>query len=406
MKSWLNRNMIGFCSASFFSDWCHEMGTGILPMFVVQLVGPVYAPIALGAIQGMADASATVTKLLSGWLADRVPYYKPFLIVGYGLAGIFLVLIGTAHSIGAVFVYKIGAWFVKGIREPMRDTWIAKIVPASLYGRAFGLQRAWDTLGALIGPLTVFILLKMNLSLSSIFLLAGVPALFSVLSIVFLTKEKTPQKRSAHALHFIEHIKTLPSEFISFLLIMFVFGVANFNQALLIYRVQELWGYEHSAIVATSQGVLLYVFFNIIRACAEFGMGTLSDYIDRKKLLAIFGFGFFGITALGFMVHTISLWVWLIFFGCAGLSAGTVKALEKAHAAYILPESVRGMGMGLLQSVDGVGDLLSSLIVGTLWSTIAPGAGLMYAAVLSFVAMILLLRANRSFPSTSSGRID
>ena len=404
MKSWLNRNMIGFCSASFFGDWCHEMSTGILPMFVAQLVGQAYAPIALGSIQGIADASATVTKLLSGWLADRVPYYKPFLIVGYGLAGMFLALIGTAHSISAVFVYKIGAWFVKGIREPMRDTWIAKIVPSHLYGRAFGLQRAWDTLGALVGPVTVFFLLKMNVSLPTIFFLAGIPALFSVLSIVFFTQEEKREQSSARSLHFIEHIKTLPSEFTHFLLIMFVFGIANFNQALLIYRVQELGGYEHSAIIATSQGVLLYAFFNIIRALSEFGMGTLSDYVDRKKLLAVFGFGFFGITALGFMVNTTSLWFWLIFFGCAGLSAGTVKALEKAHAAYILPESVRGTGMGILQSVDGVGDLLSSVIVGILWSTIAPGAGLIYAAVLSFVAMVLLLR--RSYGSTGSPRTD
>jgi MFS family permease len=392
MKNWFNKNMIGFCSASFFSDWCHEMGTGILPMFVVQLIGPLYAPIALGAIQGVADAAATVTKLLSGWLADRVPYYKPFLIVGYGLAGICLVLLGTAHTIGAVFIYKVGAWFVKGIREPMRDTWIAKIVPPYAYGRAFGLQRAWDTLGALIGPVTVFFLLKMNVSLPLIFFIAGVPALFSVLSIVFLTQEEKREVTSVHAPHFLEHIKTLPSEFIQFLSIMFLFGIANFNQALLIYRVQELWGYEHSAIIATSQGVLLYAFFNIIRALSELGMGTLSDYVDRKKLLAIFGFGFFGITALGFMVQTTSLWFWLLFFGCAGVSAGTVKALEKAHAAYILPESVRGTGMGVLQSVDGVGDLLSSVVVGALWSSVTPVAGFIYAAVLSFVAMALLLR--------------
>src|SRR6266404_5845644 len=183
MKSWLNKNMIGFCSASFFSDWSHEMTTGILPMFIAQLVGPVYAPVALGSIQGVADASATVTKLLSGWLADRVPYYKPFLIVGYGHSGIYLALIGTAHSVMAVFVCKVGAWFVKGIREPMRDTWIAKIVPPVLYGRAFGLHRAWDTLGALVGPLFVFFLLGINVSLPSIFFLSCIPAFFSVLSI-------------------------------------------------------------------------------------------------------------------------------------------------------------------------------------------------------------------------------
>ncbi len=394
MKSWLNRNMIGFCSASFFGDWCHEMTTGILPMFVAQLVGPMYVPIALGLIQGVADAAATVTKLLSGWLADRVPYYKPFLIVGYAFVGIFLALIGTTHSVIMVFIYKVGAWLTKGIREPMRDTWIAKIVPPAFYGRAFGLQRAWDTLGALIGPLTVFVLLQRNYTLSSIFFLSGIPAIFAALSIIILTKEDKAETEPGALLvvSFKEQMKALPSEFIYFLWIMFLFGVGNFNIVLLIYRVQDLFGQGHSFMVATAQGVLLYAFFNIIRACGEFGMGTLSDYVDRKKLLALFGFGFFGITALGFMVNTISIWFWLLFFGCAGFSAGTVKALEKAHAAYILPESVRGTGMGILQSVDGIGDLLSSIIVGALWSTIAPGAGLLYAAVLSFVAMVLLLK--------------
>lgn len=383
--------MIGFCSASFFGDWCHEMSTGILPIFVAQLVGPMYAPLVLGSIQGFADAGATITKLLSGWLADRVPFYKPFLIVGYGIAGLFLALIGAAHSIVMVFVCKIAAWLAKGIREPMRDTWIAKIVPPMLYGRAFGLQRAWDTLGALIGPVSVFFLLKMNFSLPSIFFLSSIPAAFSVLSILFLTQEEKRETNRAHALHFVEQIKMLPSEFIVFLWVMFLFGLGNFNQALLIYRVQDLLGYEHSFLVATTSGVLLYAFFNIVRACSEFGMGALSDYVNRKLLLAIFGFGFFGITALGFMAQTTNLWFWLIFFGCAGLSAGTVKALEKAHAAFILPESIRGTGLGLLQSVDGVGDLLSSIIVGGLWTTFSPFIGLFYAFALSLVAMICLI---------------
>jgi len=402
MKIWLNKNMIGFCSASFFGDWCHEMTTGILPMFVAQLVGTSYAPVTLGLIQGIADAGSTATKLLSGWLADRVSYYKPFLILGYGLAALFLALIGLANSIIMVFVGKVIAWLGRGLREPMRDTWIAKIVPSASYGRAFGLQRAWDTLGALIGPLTAFFLLKMNISLPSIFFLVFIPGLFSVLSIIFLTHEEKAEQKKGKKLHFIEHIKMLPAEFNCFVLIMFIFGIGNFNQILLIYRVQELWGQSHSFLAATAEGVLLYAFFNIVRACSEFGMGTLSDYVDRKKLLAIFGFGFFGITALGFMAHIISLWFWLLFFGCAGMSAGTVKALEKAHAAYILPEDVRGTGMGLLQSVDGVGDLISSMVVGGLWSALAPEAGFIYASVLSFIAMILLIR--RSYPSTSSGR--
>ena len=394
MKSWLNRNIIGFCSASFFGDWCHEIGTAILPMFISQLVGPVYTPLTLGSIQGVANAGATVTKLLSGWLADRVPFYKPFLVAGYGIAGIFLVLIGTAQSVVTVFVYKTVAWLAKGLREPIRDTWISKIVPPALYGRAFGLQRAWDTLGALIGPLSVFFLLKMNFSLSSIFFFSAIPAIFSVLSIVLLTHEEKSEINSMDTMYFADRIKSLPEEFISFLLVMFLFGMGNFNQALFIYRVQDVLGQEHSFLVATTQGVLLYAFFNIIRAMSEFGMGSLSDYVNRKMLLAIFGFGFFGITVIGFMVQTINLWFWLTLFGFAGLSAGTVKALEKSYAAYILPEGLRGTGLGLLQSVDGVGDLLSSVIVGGLWSAISPATGFIYSALLSFMAMIFFILQN------------
>src|SRR5579871_5684578 len=170
MKSWLNRNVIGFCSASFFGDWCHEMTTAILPMFVAQLTGAAYAPFALGFIQGFSDAISTGAKLLSGWLSDRVPFYKPFLIIGYALVALFLALVGTAQSVIAILIYKTIAWFGRGLREPMRDTWLAAVVPVSLYGRAFGLQRAWDTLGALSGPIITFLLLHMNYPLSSIFL--------------------------------------------------------------------------------------------------------------------------------------------------------------------------------------------------------------------------------------------
>lgn len=391
MKSWLNRNVIGFCFASFFGDWCHEMSTAILPMFVAQLIGPFYAPVALGFIQGFSDAASTIAKLLSGWLAGRVPFYKPFLIIGYALVALFLPLIGTAQSVIAILFYKIIAWFGRGLREPMRDTWLASVVPAIFYGRVFGLQRAWDTLGALTGPIVTFILLRMNYELSSIFLFALIPGLCAVLSIALITTEDKREYHEDGEITFFGKIKQLPSEFLFFLCVMFLFGCGNFNSALLIYRVQELWGYEHSAIVATAHGVALYAFFNIVRAISEFGIGTLSDYVNRRMLLAIFGFGFFGITTLGFMIKTTSIWFWLLFFGCAGLSAGTVKVLEKAYASYMLPDHLRGIGLGVLQSVDGIGDLISSVIVGLLWSWVSPSVGLAYAAVLSFVAMILLI---------------
>ena len=389
-KRWLDRNVIGFCSASFFGDWCHEMSTAILPMFVTQLIGPAYAPIALGTIQGASDAIATITKLLSGWLADRVPFYKPFLVVGYGAVGVFLALIGTAQSVITILVYKTIAWFGRGLRGPMRDTWMAEIVPAQYYGRAFGLQRAWDTLGALLGPIVTFILLKNNYSLSSIFLVSFFPGMLAALSIALLTREEKRERHAYQDVSFSEQLKKMPSDYIFFLIIIFIFGLGNFNQTLLIYRVQEVFGQGHLSLVATMQGASLYVFFNIIRAISEFGMGTLSDYINRKVLLAIFGFGCFGLTAVGCIVQTPSLLLWAMLFGCAGLSAGTVKVLKKAHASYILPEPIRGTGLGLLQSLEGIGNLFSSFVVGVLWSTVGVQAALSYAAILSFGSMVLL----------------
>jgi MFS family permease len=231
----------------------------------------------------------------------------------------------------------------------------------------------------------------MDYSLSSIFLFAFIPGLCAVLSIALITTEEKREYHDVEKKTFFSTIKQLPPEFLFFLGVMFLFGCGNFNSALLIYRVQELWGYEHSAIVATVHGVALYAFFNIVRAISEFGIGTLSDYVNRRMLLAILGFGFFGIAAFGFMVKTTSVWFWLFFFGCAGLSAGTVKVLEKAYASYMLPDNVRGIGLGVLQSVDGVGDLVSSVVVGVLWAWGSPTIGLMYAAVLSSMAMILLI---------------
>lgn len=133
------------------------------------------------------------------------------------------------------------------------------------------------------------------------------------------------------------------------------------------------------------------MFFNIVRALSEFGIGYLSDYWDRKKLLAVFGFGFFAITSFGFMVTSTNLFVLLILFACAGISIGTVKALEKAHAATLLPEHLRGIGLGSLQAVDGIGDLISSALVGVLWTMSSPVVGLGYAAGMSVLAMGLLL---------------
>ncbi|MBI2775260.1 MFS transporter [Candidatus Dependentiae bacterium] len=173
---------------------------------------------------------------------------------------------------------------------------------------------------------------------------------------------------------------------------MFLFGIGNFNQTLLIYRAQEKFtGIGTSSLIGSGWAILFYTFFNIIRATSELGIGSLSDFVNRKNLLAILGFGTFGITSICFMFQPTHAALWFLFFALAGLSTGTVKALEKAYAASLLPENIRGTGLGILQAVDGIGDFISSVVVGTLWSVWSPVIGFAYAAMLSFISMLLFL---------------
>lgn len=392
MQKWFTKNIVGFSLASFFNDFCHEMVTSLLPSFINSLVGPFYAPTALGLIQGISDAASTIMKLLSGFLADRVHSYKPFLIVGYGLTTI-VALIGTATSAWSVLFYKTIAWMARGIREPMRDTWLTKIIPPQFYGRAFGFQRACDTLGALLGPLCAYVLLQLNVPVRSILLLSFIPGIISIIPIIFLTNQPKEHAAAKPSLPLFATLKKLPTSFNHFILVMFLFGVANFNQALLLYRAQEVMNNNTgtSSIITTGWVLIFYSLFNLIRGMSEFGIGALSDYYNRKNLLALFGFGFFSLSCLGCIVPSPNLLLWFLIFACAGLSAGTVKTLEKAHAATLLPEAVRGTGFGILQTVDGIGDLLSSVIVGILWSFFSPQIGFTFAITISIISMLMLL---------------
>jgi MFS family permease len=392
IKKWLNKNLIGFGLTSFFSDFCFEMTTPILPLFIEQLAGPAYGPLALGFIEGFANGFAACTRIIAGRIADKVKFYKPYLIAGYGVMPIFISLIGTASSVWLVALYKSIAWIFRAMREPIRDTWISKIIDPHYYGRAFGFHRALDSGGAVVGPLITFFIFK-NVELPTIFYLALIPGLLSVSSLILLTHEKKEGERANLKLTpFVKTTKMLPRNFIQFLFIMLLFGLGNFNQTLLIYRAQEVFiGKADSFLIASGWSILFYVFFNIIRSMSEFSIGSLSDFINREKLLAILGFGAFGVTSLCFMVETTQALFWFLFFAIAGLSTGTVKALEKAHAATLLPENIRGTGLGILQAIDGVGDFASSAIVGALWSWWSPIAGFAYAALLSFAAMIVFL---------------
>lgn len=375
---------------SFFSDTSHEMTTAALPTFLVNLVGNTLAPQLLGIISGLSDAASSFVKIFSGWISDKIKRRKRLIVSGYALTGLFAGLTGFATNwIGALFC-RAFAWMGRGLREPPRDALIADSVSPVCYGRAFGFHRAMDTLGAIVAPLFVFFALA-HVGVKNIFLISFIPGILAVLVIVLLIKEKPRDGRQQQSIGLWKSVASLPKSYRLFLLVMFVFGIGNFNRTLLLLRTQNILTPVSGLMVAGSISVLLYAFRNFIQAAADYAIGHLSDIIGRKALLAFFGFFVFGIMSLGLAFPIPTLWFFIVMFALSGISAATYTALEKAYAADLLPTHLRGTGYGVLQTMDGIGDFASSFMVGFLWSAVSPASGFIYAAVLSSVSAVMLL---------------
>jgi len=397
-SSWLNKNILGAGLTSFFSDMSHEMTTAVLPVFLVNLVGGALAPQLLGIISGLSDASSSFVKTFSGWISDKIKKRKGLMMIGYTATGLFAGLTGFAASWWGVLMYRTFAWMGRGLREPPRDALIADSVSPKYYGRAFGFHRAMDTLGAIAGPLFVFFALA-RVGIHSIFIYSFIPGILAVFVVVLFTKEIPQKDNGTQSMGFWKDIIALPKEFRLFLLIMFLFGIGNFNRTLLLLRMQEVLTPTAGLIMAGSLTILLYTLRNAVQAVADYIVGHLSDIFGRKVLLAFFGFFIFGVLSLGLAYPIPTLWFFVIIFILSGISAASYMALEKAYAADLLPSNLRGTGYGVLQTIDGIGDFISSFMVGFLWSVLSPSAGFLYAAVLSFGSAILLyvLRNKKAF---------
>jgi MFS family permease len=388
-KKWLNRNVIGFGLTSFFGDTSHEMTTAVLPAFIANLVGSVLAPQVLGIVSGLADAASSLVKIFSGWVSDKIKRRKGLIGAGYAVTGVFAGLTGFASTWLQALLYRTLAWAGRGLREPPRDAMLADSVAQPYYGRAFGLHRAMDTLGAIVGPLFIFFAIS-HFELRDIFIFSFIPGGLAVLVLLFLTKEELNHRGEGQSHNFWKDIASLPKEFRLFLLVMFIFGIGNFNRTLILLRTQEILTPTSGLIIAGSLSILLYSFRNMVQAAADYLVGRLSDAIGRKIPLALFGFLFFGILSVGLAYPIPQLWFFVVLFALSGISAASYTALEKAYAADLLPADLRGTGYGVLQTVDGVGDFASSFVVGFLWSAISPSVSFLYAAILSFSSMFLL----------------
>ena len=390
-SGWLNRTVLGVGVTSLFSDWSHEIATAILPAFLATIgAGPAW----LGAIEGIADGLSSFAKLSSGHYTDQLKKRKPLAVFGYAFTALATASFAFATHAYHVLFGRAAAWLGRGVRSPVKKALLAADVAPGAYGRAFGLERLMDTVGAIAGPLTALWLLNVtNHNYRAVFLWTLLPGMIAVLSFWLLVRERTFEARKK--VTFLTGLRNLPRNFREFLLGVGVFGSGDFSHTLLILYASRMLAPTHGAARAASLAVGLYTLHNVFYAGSAYVSGWISDHVPHRKAILAGGYALAGVTAIFLTTTPASLWLLGGLFMLAGIYVGTEEALEDSLAAELIPKEQHGMAFGTLAAVNAVGDFLSSLVVGFLWSAVSARAAFSFSAVLFFLGAILILRLRK-----------
>ena len=387
-QPWLNRTVLGVGLTSLFSDWSHETATAVLPAFLAAIgAGPAW----LGAIEGISDGLSSFAKLASGHFTDRLKRRKPLAVFGYALTALATTSFAFATHAYQVLFGRAAAWLGRGVRSPAKKALLAADVPRDAYGRAFGLERLMDTVGAIAGPLTALWLLEATgHSFRKVFLWTLLPGLLAVASFWVFVRERSTGPRPPRS--FLLGLKALPPSFRRLLIAVGVFGAGDFSHSLLILYATRMLTPVHGMARAASMAVGLYTLHNVFYAGSAYASGCLSDHVPHRKFVLAAGYSLAGITAILLCTGTHSLGLLVVIFMLAGLYIGTEEPLEDSLSAEIVPQEQHGMAFGTLAAVNAVGDFLSSLLVGSLWSAFNVQTAFTASAVLFFIGAILILR--------------
>ena len=380
---WLTRGVLGLGLGSLFSDWGHETATAILPAFLASIGAP---PVALGIIEGVSDGIASFAKLAGGWIADRPRLRKPSAVAGYVIIGFSTFAYALANSWPAILVTRALGWIGRA-SSPSRSALLADAVAPEQQGRAFGFERALDTIGAVLGPLCATLLLSV-LSLRAIFRWTLLPCLMAAVAFAILVPPGHSDD-TRRASSFVSSFSQLPKTYWRYLTGVFAHGIGDFAPTLLILRASQILTPRFGFARASAIAVALYTFFNVVNAAASYPAGALADRVGKRGVLAV-GYLLAVLAFAGFIFEPPTIPMLALLFGIAGIHDAVQKAVEKSLAAEILPKASRGSGFGVLAAVNGVGDLISSVVVGLLWTKVSANSGFIYAAAFTFLGAVLI----------------
>ncbi len=373
---------------SLFMDVSSEIIHSLLPIFLTTTLGVSVALV--GLVDGVAESTASIVKIFSGYISDRMRRRKPLIMIGYGLGAIskpfFPLAGGLTLVFGARFVDRIG----KGIRGAPRDALVADVTPAEIHGRAYGLRQSLDSVGAFLGPLLAIVLLFLFASnIRAVFWVAVVPAGLAVLLLIFGVNDPADDHvdKKAHAPIRFNDIARLDRMFWSVVAVGAMFTLARFSEAFLILK-------------ASADGLplalapLVLVVMNIVYAVGAYPTGALADNVSTSRLLVL-GAGTL-VAADLLLAFSNSLFATFLGIVLWGVHMALTQGLFAKLVAKYSPAALRGSAFGLFNLVTGVALLFASVVAGLLWDYVGPTATFLVGASFATVAGLMLLGGLRS----------
>jgi MFS family permease len=368
---------------SLCMDLSSEMIHALLPVFLVSTLHA--STMTLGLIEGLAEGTASIARVFSGVLSDRIGLRKPLVVLGYGMAALTKPLFPLANSAGWVLCARVVDRIGKGIRGAPRDALVADVTPIDIRGAAYGLRQALDTAGALLGPLAAILLMAvLSDNVRGVFWVAVLPAVVAVTLLVFGLEEPTLHagKNAPQRLPHWRDLRIFGTAFWAVVAIGAVFTLARFSEAFLVLR-------AYDAGLSYGWTPLALAVMNLTYVASAYPAGRLSDRLGRVLLLMIG----MAVLIVADVVLAVGTGVAVVLLGIAlwGLHMGLTQGLLAAMVADTAPVALRGSAFGLFHFVSGLVTLLASLLAGALWEWRGPTLTFVAGAVFAAVALAGLL---------------